>query len=65
MTAGLFFCNGKKQNKKSERKRKDSGEGRFFNTGKEKGGFKKKGSKKDEGVLKSGSVRSDPKMESF
>ena len=49
MTAGLSFAM-KKQNKKSLKEKKDSGEGRFFNTGKEKGGFKKKGSKKDDGV---------------
>ena len=58
-------CSKKRQNKKSLKEKKDSGEGGLYKTGKEKGGSKRKGSKKDEGVFKPGSLRSDPKIESF
>ena len=58
-------CSKKRQNMKNLKEKKDFGEGGLFNRSKEKGGPKRKGSKKDEGVFKSGSLRSDSKIESF
>ena len=50
---------------KSLKEKKDFGEGGFFQRRKEKSGSMNKESKKEEGILKSGSSRSDSKTENF
>ena len=49
----------KRENLKSLKEKKDFGEGRFFHRRKEKSGSMNKESKKEEGIFKSGSSRSD------
>ena len=58
-------CSKKRRNMKNLKKKEDFGEGGLFSISEEKGGSKKNGSKKEEGVFKPGSLRSDSKTETF
>ena len=58
-------CSKKRKNLKNLKEKKDFWEGGLFNRSKEKGGSKKNESKKEEGVFKPGSLRSDSKTENF
>ena len=64
MTDGLLSIVRKEKIEEFERE-ESFGEGGLFNRRKEKGGSIKNESKKEEGIFKPGSLRSDSKTENF